>query len=61
MTQLFNELVEFLEAVEKGESPPPMGPAHQRLVELDVSERGGDGVLDVGGRESKPSSVKACG
>ena len=47
MTQLFNELVEFLEAVEKGESPPPMGPAHQRLVELDVSERGGDGVLEV--------------
>ena len=55
MTQLFNELVEFLEAVEKGEFPPPMGPAHQRLVELDVSERGGDGVLKVGDGSSSGS------
>ena len=34
MTQLFNELVELLEAIEKGGALPPMGPAHQRLVEL---------------------------
>jgi hypothetical protein len=34
MTQLFNELVEFLESVEKGESPPLMGPAHQELMQL---------------------------
>ena len=38
MTQLFNELVELLEALEKGESPPLMGPAHQRLVELDEED-----------------------
>jgi hypothetical protein len=38
MTQLFNELVEFLESIEKGESPPLMGPAHQRLVELDEED-----------------------
>lgn len=55
MTQLFNELVELLEALEKGESPPLMGPAHQRLVELDVSERGSDGVLEVGDGSSSCS------
>jgi hypothetical protein len=34
MTQLFNELVELLEAIEKGGDLPPMGPAHQELMQL---------------------------
>ena len=55
MTQLFNELVELLEVIEKGGDLPPMGPAHQRLVELDVSERGSDGVLEVGDGSSSCS------
>ena len=38
MTQLFSELVELLEAIEKGGDLPPLGPAHQRLVELDEED-----------------------
>ena len=38
MAQLFSELVELLEAIEKGGDLPPMGPAHQRLVELDEED-----------------------
>ena len=32
MTQLFDELVELLEAIEKGGELPPVGPAHQQWV-----------------------------
>ena len=32
MTQLFRELVEFLEATEKGGDVPPVGDAHQELI-----------------------------
>jgi hypothetical protein len=38
MAQLFNELVELLEAIEKGGDLPPMGPAHQELVKLDEED-----------------------
>jgi len=41
MTQLFNELVELLEAIEKGGDLPPMGPAHQELLEVDDGSDGG--------------------
>jgi hypothetical protein len=39
--QLFNELVELLEAIEKGGDLPPMGPAHQELLEVDEDSDGG--------------------
>ena len=34
MTQLFRELVDLLEAIEKGGDVPPVGPAHQELMRL---------------------------
>ena len=33
MTQLFRELVDLLEAIEKGGDVPPVGDAHQELLE----------------------------
>ena len=38
MTQLFRELVDLLEAIEKGGDVPPVGPAHQALIESETEE-----------------------